>query len=90
MADVPACTAPQFLIFHQYLHMFHFFFFFCKNISKKAPTIFRKIFFSALLPLLGTVKELPAEGEAHANSSMLMVFSSIWLIVSAFITYDPL
>jgi hypothetical protein len=88
MADVPACTAPQFLISHPYPHMFHFFF--CKNISKKAPTIFWKIFSSVLLPLLGTVKELPAEGKAHANSSMLMVFSSIWLIVSAFITYDPL
>jgi hypothetical protein len=60
MADVAACTASQFHIFHQYLHMFH-------SVSLqehfKTPTIFWEIFFSALLPLLGTVTELPAEGE---------------------------
>jgi uncharacterized membrane protein YesL len=83
MADVPPCTAPQFLISHQYPHVL-------KEHFKKAPTIFWKIFSSALLLLLGTVKELPAEGKKHTNSSMLMVISFIWLIVSAFITYDPL
>ena len=83
MADVPACTASQFCIFHQYLHMFHFF---SLQEHFKTPTIFS----SALLPLLGTVKQLPAEGEVHTNSTMFMVFLSIWPIVSAFITYDPL
>jgi len=33
MADVPACTASPFLIFHQYLQMFHFIF--CNNISRR-------------------------------------------------------
>ena len=89
MADVPACTASQFLIVHQYLHVPIFFFFFLQE-HFKTPTIFWQIFFCALLPLLGTVNELPAEGEAHANSSMFTVFLSSWLIVSAFITYDPL
>jgi hypothetical protein len=74
-------------MFHQYLHMFHFF---SLQEHFKTPTIFWYIFFSALLLLLGTVKELSAKGQAHANSSMFMVFSSIWPIVSAFITYDPL
>ena len=85
MADVPACTASHFLIFHQYLQMFHF----LLQEHLKIPPIFWKNFFSALLPLLGTVTELPAEGKAHANSSMFTLFLSIWPIASAFITYDP-
>ena len=78
---------PSFIFFTNICTCFTFFFW---QELFKTPTIFWKIVFSALLPLLGAVKELPAEGEAHANSSMFMVFSSIWLIVSAFITYDPL
>ena len=87
MADVPACTVTQFLNVHQYLHGPLFFFL---QEHFKTPTIFWQIFFSALLPLLGTAKEFPAEGEAHAISSVFTVFSSSWPIVSAFITYDPL
>jgi hypothetical protein len=86
MADVPACTVSWFLIFYQYLHIFHYFF--SRAFQGTNNTL--ENFFSALLLLLGTVKKLPAQGKMHANSSMFMVFSSIWMILSAFITYDAL
>lgn len=65
------------------------FIFFCNNISRHQQYS-GKNFFSALLPSLGTVTALPAEGKAHAISSIFTVFSSSWPIVPAFITYDLL
>ena len=87
MADVPACTASQFLIVHQYCTCSTFFFFVMT--FQDTNNILENLFLSTA-PIISTVTELPAEGEVHANSSMFTVFSSSWPIVSAFITYDPL
>ena len=74
MADVPACNASQFLIFHQYLHIFLLLllllllllFFFARTFQD-TNNILENLFLCPG-PIIRHSEELSAEGEAHANS----------------------